>query len=73
MNIPVWSKQNFRPCDDVHGGVGGNEVGVFFVSVMLVMVVGVMRFAGGLLLLEVCKVVLVVLAYWLLVVVAFVC
>jgi hypothetical protein len=58
-------------CDDVHDDVGGSKSGVFLVSVILVVIVGVMKFAVGLLLLEVFKVVLesvvlvlVVLACW---------
>jgi hypothetical protein len=45
-------------CDDVHNGAGGSEVGVFLVSVMLMVVVGVTRFAVDLVLLEMFKVVL---------------
>jgi hypothetical protein len=47
MKIPVWSKQNIRVCDDVHDGAGGSEVGVFLVSVMLLVVVGVKEFCCG--------------------------
>jgi len=58
MMILVWSKQKCRVCDDVHDGAGGSKVGVILVSVLLIVVVGLMRFAEGLVLLEVFKVVL---------------
>jgi len=45
-------------CDDVHDGAGDREVGVFLVSVMFMVVVGVMRSAVGFVLLEVTKLVL---------------